>query len=272
MHRAGNILVVDDEEIICDTVRFYLESEGFNVTAVHSGQEALARLAGGDIEVVLLDILMPQMNGLEVMQWINEHALPVEVIVTTGAGSHDIGVEAIRLGASSLLRKPILSLDEKLLPAVRQASQRYHLKADLREKTQRAQQFERTLNELYHFETRIMRAANDATLLEILGEATHFLVPDATFALFRATPAGSYQAVGRADLAPIACEAPAQFGCTEGCGNAALAPPVVCFPITVGERAVGLFMLGKLADRLGAQVLPLLTLLPAVACSLMARQ
>jgi FixJ family two-component response regulator len=271
MQRSGNVLVVDDEEVICDTLRFYLESEGFDVRTVHSGRDALARLAAGDVEVLILDILMPQMNGLEVMHWIAERSLPVEVIVTTGAGSHDIGVEALRLGASTLLRKPILNLDEKLLPAVRQAAQRYRLKADLREKTQRAEELERALNELLHFETRILRAADDAALLAVAGEATRFFLGEATFLLFRAEPPGSFRAVGRADIEPLACEASTHLACNRRCSNACLPPHVACFPLTVNERKVGLFMVGSLPKVDSTELMPLLALLPAVACSLLAR-
>ena len=134
MDSSGKILVVDDEEVICNTLRLYLESQGFAVETANSGHEAIARIKEHEFEVVILDILMPQMNGLDVMRWINDRDAPVEVIITTGAGSHEVAVEAMRLGAFELLRKPILDFDEKLLLAVRQAGEHYRLKATLREK------------------------------------------------------------------------------------------------------------------------------------------
>ena len=67
---------MDDEDVICSTLRIYLESEGFAVRTVNSGRKALAELESGAYEVLILDILMPQMNGLEVMGWIQDHGIP----------------------------------------------------------------------------------------------------------------------------------------------------------------------------------------------------
>ena len=268
MRSNGKILVVDDEEIICNTLRIYLESEGFDVKAVQSGREAVELLEREKFEVLILDILMPQMNGLEIMHWIKERRVPVEVVVTTGAGSHDIGVEAMRLGAFELLRKPILDLDEKLLPAVRQAAERHRLRTDLDRAAKRTEKLERWFNELYHFGSRILRAPDDSTLVALLGEATRALVGEVEFILYRACGDDTYRAVGRTDLEPVVLEgAPRFFADTEDL-DIPLSPSVALLPLEVKGDTVGIFAIGALTEENSEQLASILPLFPAVTCHL----
>ena len=266
MDSSGKILVVDDEEVICNTLRLYLESQGFAVETANSGHEAIARIKEHEFEVVILDILMPQMNGLDVMRWINDRDAPVEVIITTGAGSHEVAVEAMRLGAFELLRKPILDFDEKLLLAVRQAGEHYRLKATLREKKARAELLDRNLNELYQFGAKILRAADDGALLAAFAEAVKSFLGEAEFLLLRASDDQTFSAVGRPDLDCIKLADPLKTVTQASSEELPLTAPVSLFPILVRTDTVGALALHHPEQRDPAELLPVLSLLPAVAC------
>jgi FixJ family two-component response regulator len=270
MPTAGRVLVVDDEEVICKTLRIYLESEGYTAQTVQSGRDAVRHLETGDTEVLLLDILMPQMNGLEVMQWIRERELPVEVIVTTGAGSHDVAVEAMRLGAFDILRKPILNLDEKLLPAVRQAVDRYRLRSELAARSADVRRMDRWLSDVYHFGLGILRAADDTALVDVLAHAVKTFCQNGSFVLFRAHGEDTFHPVERTDVPAITIPQPPSAPFIPTTFSLPLPPSVCVFPLAVRNRTVGMFALGGLDERESEELTALLSLLPAVACSVVA--
>ena len=100
------ILIVDDEQAI----RYFLSEElshaGYRVLTASSGEAALVRLQQESIDLVLLDLKMGGMSGLQVMREIEEQPLPPEVIILTAHASFDSVVDAMRLGGSDYLRKP----------------------------------------------------------------------------------------------------------------------------------------------------------------------
>src|SRR3990170_2282694 len=100
------VLVVDDEEAF----RILMESElgrvGFSVECVKSGEEALGALAARDFEVVLLDLKMPGMGGMETLKRMNEAGVSAEVVVLTGHPDIDDAIQAMKLGAYDYLTKP----------------------------------------------------------------------------------------------------------------------------------------------------------------------
>ena len=102
----AKILIVDDEPRMCDSLEVLLSNEGYDTQTAYSGQEALKWLAEGDIDLVLLDIVMPDMNGLEIMDHLREDQLDPLVIVITGHASIDSAVQSLRRGAHDYLRKP----------------------------------------------------------------------------------------------------------------------------------------------------------------------
>ena len=111
--KPRRILVVDDEEDIRQTLGGVLEDEGYAVEAAESGEACLAALPGGAFELVLLDIWLPGMDGMEVLSRIQE--IPAgerpEVVVISGHGSIEAAVRATKLGAFDFLEKP-LSIDK----------------------------------------------------------------------------------------------------------------------------------------------------------------
>ena len=100
------ILVVDDETGLCDFIRHYLTSRGFEVEVAFRAQEALEILNQRTFHIVLADIMMPSMDGLELLRQIKESYPQVVVIMMTAYASLDKAVRSITYGATDLLIKP----------------------------------------------------------------------------------------------------------------------------------------------------------------------
>lgn len=109
--KLHSILLVDDDAAFRRVMASELGRGGYAVTAVGSGDEALARIAQLEPEVVLLDLRMPGMSGLETLKAIRDGCSPPEVILLTGHGTIDTAIEAIRMGAFDYVLKPC-PLDE----------------------------------------------------------------------------------------------------------------------------------------------------------------
>ncbi len=106
----GRVLVVDDEEAIRKTLKQCLEDEGHQVAACESGEEAMALLESQDFDLIMLDVWLPGMDGLKVLEEIRRIGRSEEVVMISGHSSIDTAVRAIRLGAFDFIEKP-LSLD-----------------------------------------------------------------------------------------------------------------------------------------------------------------
>lgn len=104
-----HILIVDDSKEACHVLVSYLTDEGFWASAVHNGRQALQEIFAHPPDLVLLDVMMPSMDGLEVLQTIREHPATVElpvIMVTALDTPHDV-VQGFELGASDYIPKPI---------------------------------------------------------------------------------------------------------------------------------------------------------------------
>ncbi|RMF81233.1 MAG: response regulator [Nitrospirae bacterium] len=104
---APLILVVDDEELIRWSLEQILGSDGHRVALAASGAEALARAAEAAPDLCLLDLKLPDADGLELLPRLLEVAPRMQVIVMTAYGSAEIEAKARRLGAVEFLRKPV---------------------------------------------------------------------------------------------------------------------------------------------------------------------
>ena len=100
------VLLVDDEKDFVEMLGLRLEEEGEDVTSACSGQECLDILNEKDIDVVILDILMPGMDGIATLKEIKNRFPLVEVIMLTGHGTTDSAVQGMKLGAFDYLLKP----------------------------------------------------------------------------------------------------------------------------------------------------------------------
>ena len=104
---SAKLLIIDDEVEFASTLCQRLCLRGIDAKDVHSGTEGLAKLAEIAPEIVLLDLKMPDMNGLDVLSAIKKHDPTIEVIMLTGHGSGGSGVEAMKKGAFEYIMKPI---------------------------------------------------------------------------------------------------------------------------------------------------------------------
>ena len=100
------VLLVDDDAPFRTVLRGELSRMGFEVTAVGSGEEALSKVAEVEPEVVLLDLRLPGVGGLEVLKAIRDRSPATDVIMLTGHGSIDTAIEAVKMGAFDYVSKP----------------------------------------------------------------------------------------------------------------------------------------------------------------------
>ncbi len=114
----GKILVVDDEASLRILLGKELSRVGYSVETVADGAEALTRLREDFFHVVLLDILMPNTDGMEVLRTIKQDAIPSEVIILTGNATFENVIESMKLGAFEYVRKPY-ELSELLIQVER---------------------------------------------------------------------------------------------------------------------------------------------------------
>jgi two-component system, NtrC family, nitrogen regulation response regulator NtrX len=125
------ILVVDDEAGVRSSLAGILGDEGYAVTAVDSGEAGLMALEARRYDLVLLDVWLPGLDGLEVLRRIRERDSELPVVVISGHGTIETAVKAVRLGAQDFVEKP-LSLEKTVL-AVRNALRQRRLESQLRE-------------------------------------------------------------------------------------------------------------------------------------------
>lgn len=100
------VLVVDDEESICELCARSLQRYGYNVTATTSSVHALELLEQQEFDLLLLDVRMPEIGGLEVMRRVRQFAPDIAIVVITGYASIETAIEAVRQGAADFLPKP----------------------------------------------------------------------------------------------------------------------------------------------------------------------
>jgi len=126
---ARTILVVDDEANILRSVEGILADEGFDVVGAESGKDALEKIDQLIPDLVLLDIWMPEMDGIETLVKLKETYPSLQVVIMSGHGTIETAVKATKLGAYDFIEKP-LSM-EKLLHSVRKALDYYQLEEEI---------------------------------------------------------------------------------------------------------------------------------------------
>ncbi|HYH97532.1 sigma-54-dependent transcriptional regulator, partial [Hyalangium sp.] len=102
----GQILIVDDERDIRQLLREMLSLEGHEVTEAVNGADALAKLRDASFDLVVTDVRMPSLSGMELLRRVREVSPSTEVIVATAYAELDTAIECMRAGAFDLLRKP----------------------------------------------------------------------------------------------------------------------------------------------------------------------
>ncbi|WP_027185753.1 response regulator [Desulfovibrio inopinatus] len=125
MEDAIIVLVVDDEAYFLELFSNRFRRRGINVLTASSGQQALEVLDAERVNVVILDVLMPGMDGIETLKKIKKLHPHLEVIMLTGHGSVDMGLKGMRHGAYDYVMKPF-QIDD-LLVRIKQADERRKL-------------------------------------------------------------------------------------------------------------------------------------------------
>jgi DNA-binding NtrC family response regulator len=112
---SARILVVDDEEIVIRSCMRILAGDEFQVESVQDGREALRKIDDNSYDVIILDIMMPNIDGLEVLRRVKETHPNVDVIMITGLSQIDTAVQAMKLGAFDYISKPFEPDELKLV-------------------------------------------------------------------------------------------------------------------------------------------------------------
>ena len=129
-----SVLVVDDEQEFRELTAKRLTKRGLDASCAASGEECLAMIERHRIDVVLLDVKMPGMDGIETLRQIRQRTPLIEVVLLTGHASVDSGIEGMKLGAFDYLMKPI-----ELDPLVDKLADAYEKKRLHEEKIEQAQ-------------------------------------------------------------------------------------------------------------------------------------
>ncbi len=116
------VLIVDDDKKLCGLVRDYLEPMGYDVAAAHTGAEGLEAALAGDLHVVILDVMMPGMDGFQVLKKIRERS-DIPVLMLTARGDETDRIVGLEMGADDYLPKTFST--RELLARLRAVTRRY---------------------------------------------------------------------------------------------------------------------------------------------------
>jgi two-component system response regulator AtoC len=181
------ILVVDDEENIRLVLRTLLKKHGFDVEVADSGEAALGLLDAFDPDVILTDVRMPRMGGLDLLATLKAKQHPATVIVMSAYGNVDLAIEAMKAGAYDYVSKPFKP--DEIVLVLRKAEERETLRREnraLREQIQKENQFEsilakskemldifRTISKIADFKTTVLVTGESGTGKELVARAIH---------------------------------------------------------------------------------------------------
>ncbi len=138
MSNRGDIFIVDDEEALCISVTKILSKEGYRVSSFHTSEEGMSAFDNHEPHLLITDLQLPGLNGIELLKYVRETKPNVEVIVLTGHGSVETAVDAMRLGAYDFIEKPIDR--NALVKAVNKAIEKQKLSSENRQLRLKLQQ------------------------------------------------------------------------------------------------------------------------------------
>jgi len=141
LNRRPRILVVDDDPLILDSLARLVSAQNYDAVAADSGKKALAEIARMQFDVILLDLNMPDMNGVELLSRLAEQGIATPVIVVSGDTAIDSAVNALRHGATDFIRKPYKP--EELLKRIGNTLSNQQLEKENGQIQQRLQQSEK---------------------------------------------------------------------------------------------------------------------------------
>ncbi len=165
----ASVLVVDDEASIRDSLRMILEYEGYRVDEAASGAQALARVADRPPDAVVLDVKMPEMDGLEVLRAFGERGYEMPVLVISGHADVATAVEATKRGAFDFFEKPLQR--ERVLLSLRNAVESHRLQSENRSLHQEADELIGSSPAMRRLHETLERAAPTPATVLITGES-----------------------------------------------------------------------------------------------------
>ena len=157
----GSVLIIDDEAAIRESLQTLLELEGYDVETAENGEEGLARLGDRPFDLVLLDLALPDRNGLELLPEIRGIDPQLSIIMITAYGTVEDAVRAMQSGANNFLQKPWDN--EKLLADVRAAVSR-------RRTEEENIQLKRALKQRYNFESIVGKSEPMLKIFDLVGQ------------------------------------------------------------------------------------------------------
>ena len=168
------LLIIDDERPILEMLEISLISEDYDVFTAESGKAGLEIFGRENPKLILTDIKMPGMDGIEVLKRIKEKDSEAEVIVITGHGDMDSAVAALRCGASDFLTKPIR--DEVLMLSLERAKQKIFIAQQLKDYAENLEQtVEKRTRELRKAQVDLVKSERLATIGETVSGVAHYI-------------------------------------------------------------------------------------------------
>jgi two-component system, NtrC family, sensor kinase len=160
------LLLIDDEPDILRVLSMSLKADGYHVVTAQNGPEGIAAFEKEKPDIVLTDIKMPGMDGIEVLKKIKVLNADTEVIIITGHGDIENAIEALKHGASDFINKPVR--DEALAIALGRAREKFDIRQQLKEYTidleKKVNEATRELRRRSNFQINLIRSSNDGII------------------------------------------------------------------------------------------------------------
>ncbi len=157
------ILIIDDEESIVKFLSMSLKADGYDIVTAYNGRQGIEVFKKEQPDIVLTDIKMPEMDGLEVLRQIKMIDTESEVIIITGHGDIDSTIAALQRGASDFINKPVR--DEALAVALKRAEAKIYMRSKLNEYTgnleDKIEEATQEIKRRANFQKLLIRSSND---------------------------------------------------------------------------------------------------------------